>query len=322
MLTADSNSSGLPRPHQGSGRQASSVSVIIPAYQAGATIDRALLSVRAQTVLPAEMIVVDDGSWDDTRSKVAALEQELLPIRMTVANQPNQGAGAARNRGIALAKGAYVAFLDADDEWLPNKLETSLAKISAGPFVFVAHNGWICEDGRDALNDCAKRFRDGTGSFSSLYRKGYIDTCTVLARRDDILRVGGFDEDLPNAQDFDLWLALSALPGAQFLVFDEVLSRYHVIPGSIMSHTERRLKCCLTIAERYMPELKKQPGLALLSVAYRVAAVHMEAASTYIQQGLYLRAGILGLRTILSLCRMSAVYFFRNPEPRPTYLSR
>ena len=156
-----------------------------------------------------------------------------------------------------------LVFLDADDEWLPEKIEKSMQHIEIGNLVLVAHNSWIMDGDNQTLNDCAKRFREGPDPFVSLYKKGFIDTCTVVVHRDAVMQVGGFDERLRNAQDFELWLALCADPETKFEVFDDVLSRYYLIPGSIMSHTERRLACCLDIAKRYGPELKRRPGFGL-----------------------------------------------------------
>ncbi len=261
------------------------VSVVIPAYRARATIGRALASVAAQTLRPHEAIVVDDGSDDGTVDAARAMAPELAGIELKVIGQANRGAGAARNRAIAEAGQPLLAFLDADDEWLPEKLERSLAHMAKGDYVLVAHNGWIVEDGEAILNDCARRFREGPDPFVTLYRKGYLDTCTVVARRTAVIAAGGFDETLANAQDFELWLAMLAPPDARFVVFDEALSRYHVTPGGIMSHTRRRLDCCLEIAGRHARHLRGRPGSALAGLWYRVAAVHREAVHAHWRNG-------------------------------------
>ncbi|MDP6785616.1 MAG: glycosyltransferase [Rhodospirillales bacterium] len=273
------------------------VSVIIPAYRAAATIRRALESVAAQTVKPSEVIVVDDGSDDATSDAAKACTDLMEGIELKVFSQPNRGAGAARNRALAEARGTYVAFLDADDEWLAAKLERSMAHLLGTDNVLVAHDGWIVGDGQETLNACARRFREGADPFVQLYRKGYIDTCSVVARRAAIDAAGGFDEDLPNAQDFDLWLKMVREPGTPFEVFDEPLVRYHAGDGGIMGHTERRLACCLIIARRYAPDLCRRPGSVLVSLAYRVLALHAEAMAAYRKRG---RFGALA-RTALAL---------------------
>jgi len=257
------------------------VSVIIPAYRAAATIRRALASVAGQTVKPLEVIVVDDGSDDATVEATEACASLMGGIALKVFSQPNRGAGAARNRALGEARGTYVAFLDADDEWLAAKLERSMAHLVGTENVLVAHDGWIVSDGEETLNACARRFHESADPFVQLYRKGYIDTCSVVARRDAVEAVGGFDETLRNAQDFDLWLALLAKPGTPFVVFDEPLVRYYAGDGGIMGHTARRLACCLEIARRYVPDLRHRPGSALVSLWYRVLALHVEAIRTH-----------------------------------------
>jgi glycosyltransferase involved in cell wall biosynthesis len=118
------------------------VSVIIPAYRASRSIKRALTSIAAQSIKPREVIVVDDGSDDGTyeEARTAGSEMGELKIDLIVIRQPHAGAGAARNRAIAQAVGRYVAFLDADDEWLPTKLERSLPYFDDPGVVLVAHN--------------------------------------------------------------------------------------------------------------------------------------------------------------------------------------
>ena len=303
------------------------VSVIIPAYRATGTIVRALKSVAAQTLRPRQVVVVDDGSGDGTLEAARACEAGLGGIELKVLSQDHRGAGAARNRAVTEADQPFVAFLDADDEWLPAKLERSMAHLAAADHVLVAHNGLIVDNGEETLNDCALRFAQGADPFVTLYRKGYLDTCTVVARRDAVIAAGGFDETLPNAQDFDMWLALLREPGTSFLVFGEALSRYHVTPGSIMSHTGRRLKCCLDIAGRYFPALRNRPrhrpGGALVSLWYRIIAVHGEAARSY-RRGGETRAAIRTAAALpLALVRLTLVAVTgarRDRRERGTYL--
>ena len=272
---------------------AAAVSVIIPAYRAVATIGRALDSIAAQTVKPAEVIVVDDGSDDGTYEAAMAKSGLFGDLGFKVIKQDNAGAGAARNRALKEATQKYVAFLDADDEWLPQKLDRSFEHLEAGSLVLVAHNAWLMADGTETLLDCARRFREHPDPFVGLYRKGYIATSTVVADRQAVLEAGGFDEGLPNGQDFVLWLCLLRQPEASFEVFDQALSRYHVTPDGITSHTWRRLRCVLEIAVRFAPDLKSRPGPALMNVLYRGLAVHFEALSALKGRGDFL--GVLGI---------------------------
>ena len=262
--------------------EAADVSVIIPAYRAAGTIARALESVARQTLRPREVIVVDDGSDDGTTAAAEACRALLGDIRLTVLHQKHAGAGAARNRGIEASTSTYVAFLDADDEWMPEKLARTMPHMAGTANVLVSHNPIVDDGDRETVVDCARHFQATAGDrFASMYRRGYVSTSTVIARRAAIIDAGGFDTGLANAQDFNLWLALLEPPGTPFHVFGEALSRYHVTPGSIMTHTERRLGCCLDIARRYYPALRRRPGWPLASLWFRIAAVHYEAFAAY-----------------------------------------
>lgn len=255
------------------------VSVIIPAYNAAATIGRALASIARQTLKPAEVIVVDDGSADATVETARAMQDSLAGTKLIVISQENKGAGAARNRAIAEATGTYLAFLDADDEWLPEKLERSLQVLQDGDYLLVAHDYLDTTPSGDQHIDCRKRFEEGPDPYTSLYLKGYIPSISVVTRRDAVLAAGGFDETLRNAQDFDLWLKLLADPETRFTLFGEALARYYHVDGSIMSHTDRRIACCRVLAERYLPALRARGASGLLNQCRRLAYIYMEAAN-------------------------------------------
>jgi teichuronic acid biosynthesis glycosyltransferase TuaG len=284
------------------------VSVIIPAFNARETILRALRSVAGQTLKPREVVVVDDGSTDATYEAAREFGAHMEGVSLIVIKQENKGAGAARNRALQDLSQTIIAFLDADDEWLPEKLERSLYHMEDGGYTLVGHNGYIVEDGKESIIDGARRYHEGASPYVSLYRKGYLDTCTVVARRDALLAAGGFDESLQNAQDFDLWLRVLKDPQTKFLVFDEILSRYHVVPGSIMSHTERRLSCCLDIAGRFAPSLSHHSSSPLKSLWFRIIAVYYEAAQVYLARKELPRLAFLCLRLPLSLLARTLEY--------------
>ena len=294
------------------------VSVVIPAFNARETIPRALRSVAEQTLKPREVIVVDDGSTDNTLETARKFESQMKDISLIVIKQENKGAGAARNRALKESSQPIIAFLDADDEWFPKKLERSLHHMDSGNYKLVAHNGYIVEGGQESVIDCAARYNEGSSPYVSLYRKGYIDTCTVVVKKDLLTANGGFDESLPNAQDFDMWLAVLKDGKADFLVFDEVLSKYYVTPGSIMSHTERRLACCLEIAQRYAADLAIFTKKPILSLWFRVLAIYMETAQAYRAQ--FKLPQMVGVMFRLPVGLFIATLEFKF-EPRPPRVS-
>ncbi|GEM_PF-513677 len=261
------------------------VSVIIPAYRAAQTIERALRSIAQQTRSPREIVIVDDGSDDDTAKIARSFADMVAPSALRIVTQPNLGAGAARNRALAEATQPLVAFLDADDEWLPEKLERSVAEMNAGDYVLVAHDYLDVTPSGDEVCDCRQRFLAPPDPWIQLYRRGYIPSCSVVAKRDAVLNVGGFDESLRNAQDFDLWLRLLENRNAKFTLFPSALLRYHHTAGGIMSFTERRLACCEAIAVRHLKGVRRRGGSVMFELAFRMAAIHAEAFQTYRSAG-------------------------------------
>ena len=272
------------------------VSVIIPAYNAAKSIERALKSVAEQTLPPAEIIVVDDGSNDDTVAVATAMQSLFLVCQLIVISQKNKGAGAARNCAIKAATEPYVAFLDADDEWLPNKLERSMGVLKSKNYTLVAHDYLDVTPNGEVHVSCARRFNEGPDPYVTLYLKGYIPSISVVARRDIVVEAGGFDENLRNAQDFDLWLKILAPPDTTFLVFEEPLARYYHTPGGIMSHTERRIICCVQIAYRYLPALHARHKSAITILVQRLFNVYSEAFTVYVRSGKLIRAAMVPVR--------------------------
>ncbi|MBI4355948.1 MAG: glycosyltransferase [Candidatus Omnitrophica bacterium] len=180
------------------------VSVVVPTYNRAHLIPEALESIWAQTYRDLEVIVVDDGSTDDTREILRPWWPRLRYIY-----QPNQGCAAARNRGISLARGTYVAFLDSDDRWLPDKLAQQVAWLEAHSKAGLVYSRlWRYVLGRDAEREICPRELPAT--FLDVLRgSGFIPTSTVMVRRRCLEAVGLFDVSLPVAEDWDLWLRIA-----------------------------------------------------------------------------------------------------------------
>ncbi len=188
------------------------VSVIVPTFNRSAILGKALGSVRAQTFSDFEVLVVDDGSTEDIGAAVAAIEdQRFSCLRHT----ENQGAPAARNTGLAVAKGEFVAFLDSDDLWAPNKLALQIAMFETGPpDLGIVYGGYHDED-RGSLAFVAKH--RGDLSETLLLGNCIGGTSLPLIRRSLLQQVGGFDESLPSCQDWDLWIRLARICKADFV---------------------------------------------------------------------------------------------------------
>lgn len=293
------------------------VSVIIPAYNAATTIRATLKSVATQTLQPAEVVVVDDGSTDDTLAIATACKDFFAPDTLVVMHQENAGAGAARNHAINAARQEFLAFIDADDEWLPEKLSRSMDVMLGGDFTLVAHDFYQITGDGDVQIECARRFNEADDPFVALYQKGFIPSITVVIRRADALAVGGFDDSLRNAQDFELWLALLSRPGATFTIFDEPLARYSNNPIGIMSFTDRRLRCVTEIAVRYLPALRGRASFPIGAMWLRLIAVHKEAFDAHRSNGRIVRAAGVGVKFALSMIRETITAAFIKPGSTP-----
>ena len=209
------------------------VSVIIPAYNVAPFIGEALDSVMAQTFTDFETIVINDGS-PDTKE----LERVLEPYREGIVylKQENGGAGAARNAGLRAARGEFVAFLDADDAWLPNFLSEQVKFINSDQgYDLVYADAVLFGDARKAKGTVMQREpSEGPVTFESLIgERCIVNTSSVLARRQPILDVGLFDETLRNSQDFDLWARLAKREGARMGYQKKVLARHRAREGSL-----------------------------------------------------------------------------------------
>ncbi len=300
-------------------REVADVSVVIPAFRAAATIARALRSVARQTVRPRQAIVVDDGSDDGTYEAAMAVSARMNGVELKVLRQTNAGAGAARNRALMEAKCDYVAFLDADDEWLPEKLARSLQCLEETGSTLVAHNYTQISDGLERRIDCARHFTQGENLFATYVLRGFIATSTVVARRDTILAAGGFDPSLRSGQDYELWLVVIDRPGVAFHVFPETLTRYHVSPQGITSQVALRRRCALTILHRHVHRLKGRDRPALSVAWLRTLIIHAQAAVAHWarnEYGLALGACLAAPASLAATARALAT----APADRPDFL--
>ncbi|HYL81892.1 MAG TPA: glycosyltransferase, partial [Candidatus Acidoferrum sp.] len=184
------------------------VSVIIPTYNSAGFVVEAVRSVLAQTHSPVEIIVVDDGSTDATAESLRPYAERIRYLY-----QQNRGVAAARNAGIAVARGDLLAFLDADDMWVPDKLERQLACLDRRPQVGVTHadaRHCYVDSGRQCARPPLARQFDGN-CYTDLFFGNRIVTSSVMVKRHCLEAVGGFDETIRAAsvEDYDLWLRLA-----------------------------------------------------------------------------------------------------------------
>jgi len=183
--------------------RAREVSVVIPTFDRASVLPRALDSVISQTHQPAEVIVVDDGSSDGTAELV---ERHFPGVRLLC--QENRGVSAARNRGIEDSEGEWIALLDSDDEWRPEKLERQLAALKGRSELRICHTDeiWIRRGRR--VNQRQIHAKHGGWIFEHCLPLCAMSPSSIVIHRSVLEAVGMFDEALPACEDYDLWLRI------------------------------------------------------------------------------------------------------------------
>lgn len=273
------------------------VSVIIPAYNAEATIARAIDSALAQDYSPLEIIVVDDGSADGTTAVINRFADRSVRLVRMVANA---GASACRNAGIRAATGQYLAFLDADDEWLPSKISRQLAAFEACTecSLVTCDGDLITPEGATVETLLGGLpVRPVEEAWRILLAESFIHTSCVLTRRDLVLQLGGFDQTLVVAEDWDLWIRL-ALAGRVAYV-DDSLVRVHVTPESLMKRQAANARdYLLPMIKRHL----RENGAQLTKTEQRrIWAVQLERIGrTTCQYGDWLAGARLLVRAVIA----------------------
>jgi len=181
------------------------VSVIIPTFNRRASLNRAINSVLAQTHPNIELIVIDDGSTDDTFLHVSAHYPHI-----TVKKQSNRGVSAARNHGIKISCGDWLAFLDSDDAWHPDKLSQQLLLLHDNPSEAICHTNERWYRHGKFVNPKHKHQKSGGDLFSRALEMCIISPSSIVIHRSILESVGVFDESLPACEDYDLWLRICA----------------------------------------------------------------------------------------------------------------
>ncbi|MEN8205359.1 MAG: glycosyltransferase [Pseudomonadota bacterium] len=182
------------------------ISVIIPTWNRIDHLANALQSVYAQTRPPSEVIVVDDGSTDDTRKLVRSQFRDARYIY-----QQNKGVSSARNTGIEAACGDWIALLDSDDHWQPDKLEQQCEHLRACPDYKICHSDEIWIRNGTRVNPMKKHAKQGGHIFRHCLPRCAISPSAVLIHRDLFNEIGLFNEGLPACEDYDLWLRICAM---------------------------------------------------------------------------------------------------------------
>lgn len=236
------------------------ISVVVPVYNGATTVKETIESVLQQTYQNFEIIVINDGSQDDTLAIVNSIQDH----RIKVFSYPNAGLSASRNRGFARACGEFIAFLDADDLWIKDKLEAQLTALQQNPNAAVAYS-WT-----DHIDEQGQFLRPAsyTSYQGNIYARllvGNFLACgsNILIRTQVLHQVGGFDESLNSAEDWDMWLRLAAC--YEFVVVSRPQVLYRISPYSMSANISKMEAASLQVINRaynqapeYLQHLKKE----------------------------------------------------------------
>lgn len=304
------------------------ISVVIPAYQAERTIQRAIDSVLAQTLPACEVLVVDDGSPDHQAEVISSYGAPVKLIR-----QPNRRTAAARNAGIECSVGDFIAFLDADDYWEPTKLESQLSVFDQHPELGIVAGSFFSQttDGQRSVSSCSKYFGrvvHATGSRAFMLGT-QVWTGSVIVRR-HLLEHHRFITGLEPAEDRDLWIRLVA--SSPVFLMHEPLATAVLEEGSI-SRASIAHDCTqmLKVVQRHRDLLSPFSNLLWKSyIRYRWAALETSPSLAFPQLlssllawpapfiGMPTMQPLGRLRRLLSIVRQAA----RSSMPTPARASQ
>ena len=255
------------------------VSIIIPTFNRANLITRALESVFKQTISDYEIIIIDDGSTDNTKDVLKPFQDRIRYVY-----QQNKGISAARNLGITMAQGQYIAFLDSDDTWIPEKLALQAQVLDENPTVGIVYSKMvkINEQGQP----CGMKPENPTGrNFKELLEiGGDIPTSTVFTRKACFDKAGLFDENLPMMEDFEMWLRIAKHYDI-YEIADKTLSTYYHHGQQITKNTIVVYESLIKLRQKF---LKLYPNEApVKKIKQQIAESHYTLSRSYFDSHYY-----------------------------------
>ncbi|WP_026733063.1 glycosyltransferase [Fischerella sp. PCC 9605] len=221
------------------------ISIIIPTYNSEKTIKYTIESVLEQTLTDYELIVINDGSSDSTLDIVS----QFHDLRIKVFSYPHQGANVSRNLGLAHATGEFISFLDADDLWTSDKLASQMKALQENPQTSVAYSwtDYIDEKGEFLL--AGTHINANGDVYEQLLVNNFLENgSNPLIRKEALIKLGGFDENLSAGQDWDMWLRLAR--EFSFVAVPKVQILYRKSSNSLSSNLARQEKACLKVLDK------------------------------------------------------------------------
>jgi glycosyltransferase involved in cell wall biosynthesis len=218
------------------------VSVIIPTCDRAEFLRFAITSVLNQTFQDFVIVIVNDASKDHTREVIANFNDARIKV---IHNRVSKGAAGARNVAIINTNSEYIAFLDDDDEWLPEKLKTQTYLLDNSP----PHVGGVCTGCFTIEKASGRVLSIDNPEASNLYKGNFITTSSVLLRRECFEKCGLFDENMPASSDYDMWIRISK--NFSFKVIKNTLVNYYIHEKSLTFHYEKKARALEILFEKH-----------------------------------------------------------------------
>ena len=258
------------------------VSIILPTYNCASFLPHSIGTILSQTYNSYEIIVIDDGSTDNTKEVLYPFMQRIKYIR----SEQNKGLPTARNIGIRPAQGKYIAFIDADDLWLPEKLQTDIEYFETHPEVSMVYSKHINVDekGEDLNGNTRKQLPSGNIFLQLFSEQNFVISSSVVVRKEVFETTGLFDEQLVNCQDWDMWLRIAF----HFKVagINKPLVKYRHNPHSLSKNRNNVLKYQKIVIDKIYNKFKDTENSITEKVYKKRLASHYAKAGRY-----YLRIG-------------------------------
>lgn len=298
-------------------------SVVIPTYNRPELLRNSINSVLSQTYPDFEIIVIDDCSSDNTPGVLKAFRDERLKV---IRNSSNKGIAAVRNIGVTSSQGKYIAFLDDDDEWLPDKLEKQVRIMEDGPeSLGCVYSGCLTMglNGSEVVSTSIPRYRNKV--LNELLLENFITTSTTLLKKSCIEKAGLFDEDIPYGEDYDMWIRIAG--DFEFDFAPEPLTKYRIHPNSITKNYAKVINGTRKILSKHRSLFAQNKRaysnhLLLLGVLYCYSGKTGEGIKTFsraiqtypFDARLYynLALALLGTETFIRLKEAKSHYFPRR----------
>lgn len=275
------------------------VSVIMPAYNSATTIQNSADSVLAQTYTNLELIIINDGSSDETLNIITSLYSKNE--RVVIINQDNLGVSAARNNGLAESTGEWVAFCDADDEWFKGKLLIQSKLFSSYAWSYT-DSYYVGVDYTTPIKRSEQSNLLQGDIHSVLIKENFLTTSSIIIKKDILAEMGGFDESMAALEDWDLWLNIARLHPIGFV--NQPLLNYLVVDGSTSRKARKMVPLHEHLISKHTNHFPKATIRKALAQSYLICSYIAENSKDY-----------------RFACRCAWLAFVKTPA-NPMYLKR